>query len=85
MVMAASNSSDIPDGITKGKYCVCNNCKISREEGRQEVRKLILDLHQPDYDGECQQCIKALDYDTYDAIYETYPCPTVRAATGLEY
>ena len=39
--MAASNASDIPDGMLKGKYCVCNNCKISREEGREEVRYLV--------------------------------------------
>jgi hypothetical protein len=39
--MAASNASDIPDGMIKGKYCKCNNCKISREEGREEIRYLV--------------------------------------------
>jgi hypothetical protein len=82
--MAASDVSDIPEYKPVGKYCPCKNCQIAREEGRQEIRQLVLDLHQPDYDGECQQCIKGLDYDTYDAIYETYPCPTVITATGSE-
>lgn len=42
--MAASNASDIPDGMLKGKYCVCNNCKISREEGREEIRYIIREI-----------------------------------------
>ena len=42
--MAASDVSDIPDDKPVGKYCVCNNCKISREEGRQEIRKSVLEI-----------------------------------------
>jgi hypothetical protein len=44
--MAASDLSDIPDDKPVGKYCVCNNCKISREEGRQEIRKSVLEILQ---------------------------------------
>lgn len=39
--MAASDVSEIPDETPTGKYCPCKNCQISREEGRQEVRKEI--------------------------------------------
>jgi hypothetical protein len=42
--VAASDVSDIPDDKPVGKYCVCNNCKISREEGRQEIRKSVLEI-----------------------------------------
>jgi hypothetical protein len=40
--MAASDVSEISDDAPVGKYCPCKNCQISREEGRQEVRKAIL-------------------------------------------
>ena len=42
--MAASSAADIPDGMLKGKYCKCNNCKISREEGREEMRYIIREI-----------------------------------------
>jgi hypothetical protein len=44
--MAASDLSDIPDDKPVGKYCPCKNCQISREEGRQEIRKSVLQILQ---------------------------------------
>ena len=44
--MAASDISDIPDDKPVGKYCPCKNCQISREEGRQEIRKNVLKILQ---------------------------------------
>jgi hypothetical protein len=55
--MAASDISDIPDDKPAGKYCVCNNCKISREEGRQEIRKSVLEILQ-DRHKDLLSCIK---------------------------
>jgi hypothetical protein len=48
------------------------------DEAIQRVR----DLHVADYDNACQICIKGLDYDSYEAIYEEYPCPTIKALDG---
>jgi hypothetical protein len=44
--MAASDVSEIPDDKPVGKYCPCRNCQISREEGRQEIRKSVLEILQ---------------------------------------
>jgi hypothetical protein len=44
--MAASDLSDIPDNKPVGKFCVCNNCKISRGEGTQLERERILKILQ---------------------------------------
>ena len=48
------------------------------DEAIQRVR----DLHVAGYDNACHICIKALDYDSYDAIYEEYPCSTIQALDG---
>ena len=79
--MAASDVSDIPDDKPVGKYCVCNNCKISREEGRQEIRERIRAIH-TESDGKCLQCTEAetggdefwIEWHAVD-----YPCPTIEA------
>jgi hypothetical protein len=44
--VAASDLSEIPDDKPVGKYCPCKNCQISREEGRQEIRKSVLEILQ---------------------------------------
>jgi hypothetical protein len=44
--VAASDLSEIPDDKLVGKYCPCKNCQISREEGRQEIRKSVLEILQ---------------------------------------
>jgi hypothetical protein len=44
--VAASDLSEIPDDKPVGKYCPCKNCQIAREEGRQEIRKSVLEILQ---------------------------------------
>ena len=81
--MAASNVSDIPDYKPVGKYCPCKNCQISREEGRQEIRKLILELHTPTTDGGCGDldCCSPDDSEEFCSQCQNYeyPCPTIKA------
>ena len=55
--MAASDVSDIPDYKPVGKYCPCKNCQIAREEGRQEIRKSVLEILQ-DRHEDLLSCIK---------------------------
>jgi len=82
--VAASDVSDIPDDAPADKYCVCNNCKISREEGRQEIRKFVQAIHM-ESDGKCLQCTEAetggddfwIEWKAVD-----YPCPTIKALDG---
>jgi hypothetical protein len=49
----------------------------------QAIRR-VRDLHQPNYDNECSSCIRCLDYDTSDPIWEPYPCPTIKALDNLK-
>lgn len=82
--MAASDLSDIPDDKPVGKYCVCNNCKISREEGRQEIRKLIRELHTPaTFDGcgdpECCSPSNSHEFFCSECQNYDYPCSTIKA------
>ena len=84
--MAASDLSKIPDDKPIGKYCPCKNCQISREEGRQEIRKLILELHTPTTDGGCgdPDCCSLSDSEEFCIIcngYE-YPCETIKTLDG---
>lgn len=65
--MAASSVSDIPDGMIKGKYCKCNNCKISREEGREEMRYIIRNLAKS-YDTSGDQTLWRVGQDLYRLI-----------------
>jgi len=84
--VAASDLSEIPDDKPIGKYCPCKNCQISREEGRQEIRKLILEIHTPTTDGGCgdPDCCSPSDSEEFCIIcngYE-YPCETIKTLDG---
>ncbi len=48
----------------------------------EEKINRVRDLHIPDYDNECQHCIKGFDYDTNNQINYAYPCPTIEALEG---
>ena len=82
-VVAASNASDIPEW--KSKYCPCKGCGTAREEGRQEIIRLVRELHMETGDGKCLQCTEAetggdefwIEWHAVD-----YPCPTIKAIDG---
>lgn len=49
----------------------------------EQAIERVRNLHVAGYDNACHICIKALDYDSYDAVYEEYPCPTIEALNGI--
>lgn len=68
--MAASNASDIPEW--KSKYCPCKGCGTAREEGRQEIRYLIQNIHTNVVEGKAE-------FDYCLSCSKQYPCPTIEA------
>ena len=82
--MAAGSASDIPN--SKSDYCPCNRCTLARKQGRQEIIRLVRELHTPVTDGGCgdPECCSPSDSEEFcsECNNYDYPCSTIKTLEG---
>lgn len=58
------------------KYCPCKGCSVAREEGREEIREIVEQIHRP--------YKETSTVSTCTICHVTYPCSIVKKVRNQE-